>query len=727
MQNGKFSSDFEKSKIYTVTRSTNGFGPLVPGVLAAVPTSKRKRDENNEHQAEPDPIVAGMAKRQLMKEDGFQMVLGKRAKKAAKLQRKMELPENAPKFSLNPSRCQRNITCSNLRELVQWCLADGTNTQWMLVRNKPFLARMVFLYVPSFDVVLGTHQALVHKYLSGTSKHPQFDIVYSFENYFDDPIIRKRLEALPNLQRAFRHFCPTIAHSNQYRYQSPLPSLLTCPRNSEEKRAIRSRYVARFDEFDTTSPQTYLLSEQELFKGGYFTSRLQVEELLGDLTGWVETEAVGVDIEKMRRAKYQTFKILAIDCEMCLTKAGNELTRVSVVDLKGNTVLDELVVPDNPILDYVTRYSGITPQMLVGVTTKLADVQQRLLDLVDDSTILLGHSLDNDLKALKLVHPLVVDTSVMYTHAEANVEGSGESDERRKPALRWLAKMHLGRTIQNPNERLGHDSVEDAQACVDLLQLKLQKGPQFGVSFSDRACIADNIANTSVPRCMMQNPEFKQRVVFIGTGALKPYIGNTASYIGTNGGASDTADHIVNQIPNHALVWAEFRNFHSLYHSSPQSRALVTTTDVSLETETAASSTHRDGTPERTNDDDDQVAQGGTELSESNAVNNHNDSDKESTQLEPSEAEKMERLARFDVVFGKIWDSLPPRTAVVFNTGLGDTREQSRLYRLRGKARNAMSQPDSSEELTWTKDDESNYLRQVHATTIGMSMFSIKP
>lgn len=43
-------------------------------------------------------------------------------------------------------------------------------------------------------------------------------------------------------------------------------------------------------------------------------------------------------------------------CSQCLTEKGNELTRVSLVDPDGNCVLDDLVKPENRILNYLTRY-----------------------------------------------------------------------------------------------------------------------------------------------------------------------------------------------------------------------------------------------------------------------------------------------------------------------------------------------------------------------------------
>ena len=71
--------------------------------------------------------------------------------------------------------------------------------------------------------------------------------------------------------------------------------------------------------------------------------------------------------------------LYAVDCEMCLTSVGKlELTKVCVVDRDLNEVYHSFVKPRNPIVNYLTRYSGITPALLQDVETRLEDVQEAL-------------------------------------------------------------------------------------------------------------------------------------------------------------------------------------------------------------------------------------------------------------------------------------------------------------------------------------------------------------
>ena len=52
------------------------------------------------------------------------------------------------------------------------------------------------------------------------------------------------------------------------------------------------------------------------------------------------------------------------------------------------------------------RYSGITEDSIKGIDTTLKDVQKNLLALFPPNVILVGHSLDFDLRALK-VHLII--------------------------------------------------------------------------------------------------------------------------------------------------------------------------------------------------------------------------------------------------------------------------------------------------------------------------------
>ena len=169
--------------------------------------------------------------------------------------------------------------------------------------------------------------------------------------------------------------------------------------------------------------------------------------------------------------------MFAVDCEMVETAEGIALARISVIDESLQCILDTFVKPDLPVLDYKTKYSGIDEESLSAVTTTLADVKDKLISLLPSQCILIGHSLENDLHAIKLIHPYVVDTSLLFTH---------KATPFSKLSLRNITKKLLDWDIQcDPN---GHNSVEDATACMKLMQLKLQKGLSCTLWWNEGGC-----------------------------------------------------------------------------------------------------------------------------------------------------------------------------------------------------------------------------------------------
>ncbi len=123
--------------------------------------------------------------------------------------------------------------------------------------------------------------------------------------------------------------------------------------------------------------------------------------------------------------------------------------------------------PSNPVTSYLTQFSGLSEEILSTATLTLVDIQQQLLapGMIDSETILVGHSLENDLGVLKLSHPKIIDTSVIYHHTRGPPS---------KPGLKWLAQKWLGKVIQDSEK--GHDSREDAITCIELLNRKMQFG-----------------------------------------------------------------------------------------------------------------------------------------------------------------------------------------------------------------------------------------------------------
>lgn len=280
------------------------------------------------------------------------------------------------------------------------------------------------------------------------------------------------LHELPGM---FKHVWPIKSTGDDRKLVSPISSFLNSPipkgqtvNNPGNKRIVVSNLLMTLHEM--VEDDYPLHPSQKKLREGCEDDKKEVEKRKNE--GWVETDlSIGNGQDKNESGAVTEGKtIYAIDCEMCKTSEGLELTRISIVNWDAEVVYDTLVKPTNPITDYVTQYSGITAELLDPITTTLADVQAHLLTLFNNDTILLGQSLNSDLTAMRLVHPHIIDTSLIYHHTRG---------PPYKPSLKWLTQKHLCRAIQNGGAQ-GHNSVEDARACLDLLKLKLERGMEFG-------------------------------------------------------------------------------------------------------------------------------------------------------------------------------------------------------------------------------------------------------
>ena len=115
-------------------------------------------------------------------------------------------------------------------------------------------------------------------------------------------------------------------------------------------------------------------------------------------------------------------------------------------------------------MDLNTQYSGITEEHMKKELPTLGDVQKQFLDIVYKETILVGHSLESDLKALRISHEKVIDSSILFPHPKGPPV---------KYSLKLLASQYLKQSIQEYSS--GHDSLEDAKAALNVVYHKVKE------------------------------------------------------------------------------------------------------------------------------------------------------------------------------------------------------------------------------------------------------------
>jgi RNA exonuclease 1 len=186
---------------------------------------------------------------------------------------------------------------------------------------------------------------------------------------------------------------------------------------------------------------------------------------------------------------------VCFDCEMGYTVDGLELIRLTVTAWpRGEELLDVLVRPVGEILDLNSRWSGVWPNQMADavpwdddtnpdtpnanpdkngtVTPKLrivsspAVARSLLFRHLGPETPLIGHGLENDLNAVRIIHPTIIDTALLFPH---------KVGLPYRNSLKALMLMYLNRHIQviDRDKVAGHDSKEDARAAGDLVKWKI--------------------------------------------------------------------------------------------------------------------------------------------------------------------------------------------------------------------------------------------------------------
>lgn len=127
---------------------------------------------------------------------------------------------------------------------------------------------------------------------------------------------------------------------------------------------------------------------------------------------------------KLQNANSAVFKAVALDAEMFYTVGGYEVSRVTAVDFFTEaTLIDVLVHPRYaPVLDYNTKWSGVSAESYESgqlPVLQFEEMKGRLAGIIGEETIMIGHSLDNDLRVLEVLGFIMICVlylKTLYNH-----------------------------------------------------------------------------------------------------------------------------------------------------------------------------------------------------------------------------------------------------------------------------------------------------------------------
>ncbi|KAJ5463978.1 ExonucleaseRNase T/DNA polymerase III [Penicillium sp. IBT 31633x] len=167
-------------------------------------------------------------------------------------------------------------------------------------------------------------------------------------------------------------------------------------------------------------------------------------------------------------------RAIVLDCEMVQVEAGRrELAFLTAIDfLTGEVLVDNYVQPRSRVVNWDSRFSGVTCFAMNKAVRKgtalngWEGARAKLWQFMDSETVLIGHSLNNDLDVLGIIHWNIVDSSIITSEAVFfNVHASESLN--RTWSLKTLATELVNYEIQVGKQ--GHSALEDAHATRDIV------------------------------------------------------------------------------------------------------------------------------------------------------------------------------------------------------------------------------------------------------------------
>jgi RNA exonuclease 1 len=298
---------------------------------------------------------------------------GRPKKKAKKIPKAGGSQYPTIEFAAKECRLSGPIKIGDLQNLVLYILADGMAPQFVSIRHRPQIRKVVVLMVPGLEEsMFGTKPTS-----DGRRGAP--------DEYYPRKLDAEALPAeLKPFAEMFSLIWPVKTPGDRKfaKMHSPLHAMLTAPLTKVQKedntKAKNSRKGQESSGWQNkrTAITHFITSREDLQENGYTLHPALYNDAEDKATlaqerktwevdqthGWVDTLIDHFDDGSVPESDFQQGsltvgrEILAMDCEMCKTGEDEfSLTRISIVSWDGSVVLDELVKPEKPIINYLTQ------------------------------------------------------------------------------------------------------------------------------------------------------------------------------------------------------------------------------------------------------------------------------------------------------------------------------------------------------------------------------------